>query len=206
MRVVIAPDAFKGSATAAEVARHLADGVLAAAPDAQVTLLPMADGGEGTLDALLSVWGVEARELTTVDAIGRPHRARYGVSADGRIGVVELAAASGLPGVSDVGLQPLHAHTRGTGALAAAVLDAGVEEVVVCLGGSASTDGEQASSQGSAPGCSRTPRPPSRPRRTTSSRAGSCPTAARGSRAWSVSTSTRCTHGRGRCGGGWRST
>ncbi|MBE7699602.1 glycerate kinase [Oerskovia sp. Sa1BUA8] len=141
VRVVIAPDAFKGSATAAEVARHLADGVLAAAPDAQVTLLPMADGGEGTLDALLSVWGVEARELTTVDAIGRPHRARYGVSADGRIGVVELAAASGLPGVSDVGLQPLHAHTRGTGALAAAVLDAGVEEVVVCLGGSASTDG-----------------------------------------------------------------
>ncbi|RXR26778.1 glycerate kinase [Oerskovia turbata] len=141
LRVVIAPDSFKGSATAADVARHMADGVLAAAPDAEVRLLPMADGGEGTLDALLSVWGVEAREVATVDAIGRPRRARYGVSADGRIGVVELAAASGLPAVSDVVLQPLHAHTRGTGATCAAVLDAGVEEVVLCLGGSASTDG-----------------------------------------------------------------
>ncbi|MFE4464933.1 glycerate kinase [Oerskovia sp. NPDC056781] len=141
LRVVIAPDSFKGSATAADVARHLADGVLAAAPDAEVRLLPMADGGEGTLDALLSVWGVEAREVATVDAIGRPRRARYGVSADGRIGVVELAAASGLPAVSDVVLQPLHAHTRGTGEACAAVLDAGVEEVVLCLGGSASTDG-----------------------------------------------------------------
>ena len=141
LRVVIAPDSFKGSATAEAVARHVADDVLAAAPDAVLTLLPMADGGEGTLDALLAVWGVPAREVVTVDAIGRPHTARYGVSADGRVGVVELAAASGLPDVSDVALQPLHAHTRGTGAVAAAVLDAGVEEVVVCLGGSASTDG-----------------------------------------------------------------
>ena len=141
LRVVIAPDAFKGSATAADVARHLADGVLAVAPDAEVRLLPMADGGEGTLDTLVSAWGVQAREVATVDALGRAHRARYGVSPDGRVGVVELAAASGLPGVSDVVLQPLHAHTRGTGLVAAAVLDAGVEEVVVCLGGSASTDG-----------------------------------------------------------------
>ena len=141
LRVVIAPDSFKGSATATDVARHLADGVLAAAPDSEVRLLPMADGGEGTLEALLSVWGVEAREVETVDAIGRPRRARYGVSADRRIGVVELAAASGLPAVSDVVLQPLHAHTRGTGEACAAVLDAGVEEVVLCLGGSASTDG-----------------------------------------------------------------
>ncbi|MHA7133303.1 glycerate kinase [Oerskovia turbata] len=140
-RVVVAPDAFKGSVSAAQAARRIAAGVLAAAPDAHVTVLPMADGGEGTLDVLLGVWGVEAREVDTVDAIGRPCRARYGVSADGRVGVVELAAASGLPGVSDVRLQPLHAHTRGTGVVAAAVLDAGVEEVVLCLGGSASTDG-----------------------------------------------------------------
>ena len=139
--MVVAPDSFKGSMTAPEVSRHLAAGVLAVAPDAELTVLPMADGGEGTLDVLLAAWGVEAREVDTVDAIGRSHRARYGVSADGRTGVVELAAASGLPGVSDVALQPLHAHTRGTGLVAAAVLDAGVEQVVVCLGGSASTDG-----------------------------------------------------------------
>lgn len=141
LRVVVAPDSFKGSLSAADVAHAVATGVRSVVPDAEVVELPMADGGEGTLEALLAVWGVPAREVSTVDAIGRPRTARYGVSADGRLGVVELAEASGLPQVSDVALQPLHAHTRGTGAAAAAVLDAGVDEVIVCLGGSASTDG-----------------------------------------------------------------
>ncbi|WP_139122953.1 glycerate kinase [Cellulosimicrobium cellulans] len=141
LRVVVAPDSFKGSLSAAEVASAVADGVRAVAPGAHVSELPMADGGEGTLDALLAVWGVPAREVVTVDAIGRPRTARYGVSRDGRLGVVELAEASGLPHVSDVAQQPLRAHTRGTGEAAAAVLDAGVAEVLVCLGGSASTDG-----------------------------------------------------------------
>ncbi|MBD5786455.1 glycerate kinase [Cellulosimicrobium terreum] len=141
LRVVVAPDSFKGSLSAAEVAHAVATGVRDVVADAQVVELPMADGGEGTLETLLAVWGVPAREVSTVDAIGRPRVARYGVSADGRVGVVELAEASGLPQVADVALQPLHAHTRGTGAAAAAVLDDGVEEVIVCLGGSASTDG-----------------------------------------------------------------
>ncbi|OLT55347.1 glycerate kinase [Cellulosimicrobium sp. CUA-896] len=127
--------------SAAEVASAVAAGVRAVVPDAHVSELPMADGGEGTLDALLAVWGVPARDVVTVDAIGRPRTARYGVSPDGRLGVVELAEASGLPHVSDVAPQPLRAHTRGTGEVAAAVLDAGVDEVLVCLGGSASTDG-----------------------------------------------------------------
>lgn len=139
--VVVAPDSFKGSLRAAEVADAVAAGVLVAAPDARVTRLPMADGGEGTLDALLTSWRTPTCELTTVDAIGRPRTARWAASPDGRVGVVELAEASGLPHVSDQPLQPLHAHTRGTGELAAAVLDSGVEEVLVCLGGSASTDG-----------------------------------------------------------------
>ncbi len=139
--VVVAPDSFKGSLSAAEVARALADGVLAALPDARVTLLPMADGGEGTLAALAAAWGVPTRTVATLDAIGRPTTARWATSPDGAVGVVELAEASGLPGVADVPLQPLDAHTRGVGSLAAAVLDAGVTEVLVCLGGSASTDG-----------------------------------------------------------------
>ncbi|MGO1295032.1 MAG: glycerate kinase, partial [Cellulosimicrobium funkei] len=120
LRVVVAPDSFKGSLSAADVAHAVATGVRSVVPDAEVVELPMADGGEGTLEALLAVWGVPAREVSTVDAIGRPRTARYGVSADGRLGVVELAEASGLPQVSDVALQPLHAHTRGTGAAAAA--------------------------------------------------------------------------------------
>ncbi|WP_407316792.1 glycerate kinase [Isoptericola halotolerans] len=139
--VVVVPDSFKGSLAAPDVAAALRDGVLAAAPDARVTCLAMADGGEGTLDALLTTWRSPVRQAATVDAVGRATTARYAVSPDGRTGVVELAEASGLPAVSDVPLQPLHAGTRGTGDVAAAVLDAGVQEVLVCLGGSASTDG-----------------------------------------------------------------
>ncbi|WP_418278075.1 glycerate kinase [Isoptericola jiangsuensis] len=141
MHVVVAPDSFKGSLSAVEVAAAIREGVLAVAPDARVTSLAMADGGEGTLDALVATWGVPVHEVNTCDAVGRPCTARWAVSRDGRTGVVELAEASGLPAVSDEPLQPLHAHTRGTGEVAAAVLDAGVEEVLVCLGGSASTDG-----------------------------------------------------------------
>ena len=138
--VVIAPDSFKGSLSAADVASAMSRGVLAARPDARVSLLPMADGGEGTLEALASAWGVDLQTAQVVDAIGRPGLACWAVSPDGRMGVVELAQASGLPAVSDVPLQPLDAHTYGMGQLAAAVLDAGVDEVLVCLGGSASTD------------------------------------------------------------------
>jgi glycerate kinase len=141
LRVVVCPDSFKGSLSASEVASAVAEGVLAAAPDAVVTRLPMADGGEGTLDALLAVWGAEPRTVATVDAIGRPTSARWAVSPDGRTAVVELAEATGLPGVSDVPLQPLRASTRGTGDVARAALDSGVAEVLLCLGGSASTDG-----------------------------------------------------------------
>ncbi|MEU4364234.1 glycerate kinase [Promicromonospora sp. NPDC023987] len=141
LHIVVCPDSFKGSLSAAEVASAVADGVLDAAPDAVVTRLPMADGGEGTLDALLAVWGAAALITETVDAIGRPTTARWAVSPDGRTAVVELAEASGLPGVSDAPLQPLHASTRGTGDVARAALDAGVAEILVCLGGSASTDG-----------------------------------------------------------------
>jgi glycerate 2-kinase len=141
LRIVVCPDSFKGSLSASEVASAVADGVLDVAPDAVVTCLPMADGGEGTLDALLAVWGVEPLTVSTVDAIGRPTSARWAVSPDGRTAVVELAEASGLPGVVDAPLQPLHASTRGTGDLARAALDAGVAEILVCLGGSASTDG-----------------------------------------------------------------
>lgn len=141
LRVVVCPDSFKGSLSASEVASAVAEGVLDVAPDAVVARLPMADGGEGTLDALLAVWGGEPETVATVDAIGRPAQARWVVSPDGRTAVVELAEASGLPRVADVPLQPLHASTRGTGDVARAALDAGVSEILLCLGGSASTDG-----------------------------------------------------------------
>lgn len=144
-RVAVVPDSFKGTAPAASVAEAMARGVREAfagsAAGVEVRTLPFADGGEGTLDAFLGAWGVPARECPTTDALGRPVTARYGISPDGRTAVVETAEANGLPAVSDVPLRPLDATTAGVGALVTAVLDAGVEEIVLCLGGSATTDG-----------------------------------------------------------------
>lgn len=101
---------------------------------------PMADGGEGTLDALLDAWGVTAQTCATTDALGRPVTARYGLSPDGT-GVIEAAEANGLPQVSDVPLQPLVADTRGVGHVALTLLDEGAREIILCVGGSATTDG-----------------------------------------------------------------
>lgn len=140
--VVVAPDSFKGSLPAHQAAEALAAGARRGGGEAvSVAAYPMADGGEGTLDALLSAWGTEPRTVETTDALGRPCSARYGVSPDGRTGVVELAEASGLPRVADLPPAPRDATTEGTGVVARAVLDSGVEEVLVCLGGSATTDG-----------------------------------------------------------------
>jgi glycerate kinase len=140
MRVVLAPDSFKGSLPAPEVCDALARGVLRADPSASVTAVPMADGGEGTLESLLAAWGGTRVELTASGPLGDPVPAAYGLRADGRTAVVEMAVASGLGLVGprpDAG----RASSRGTGDLAADALRRGARELVVCLGGSATTDG-----------------------------------------------------------------
>ncbi|WP_102157292.1 glycerate kinase [Zhihengliuella halotolerans] len=140
-KIVCVPDSFKGSATAAQAAAALAAGARQVFPRAEVVELPFADGGEGTLDALLAVWGREAETVEVVDAIGRPRTARFGRSADGATAILEAAEGNGLPHVSDVEAQPLRADTFGVGLIARHLLDAGVEEILLCIGGSASTDG-----------------------------------------------------------------
>ncbi|MFO7689049.1 MAG: glycerate kinase [Cryobacterium sp.] len=142
LTIVIAPDSFKGSLSAADAAAALAAGVrdvLGAAP--RITLCPMADGGEGTLDAISLVWGVDPRRITVTDALGRPRSARYALSADARTGLIEAAEANGLPAVLDVPRQPLRADTAGVGVIARSLLDQGVQEILLCIGGSATTDG-----------------------------------------------------------------
>src|SRR5690606_4234965 len=101
----------------------------------------MADGGEGTLDALLAVWGGAPETVATVDAIGRPAQARWAMSPDGRTAVVELAEASGPPRVSDVALQPLPPRPPRPGRVARAARDAGGSEILLCVGGAASRGG-----------------------------------------------------------------
>lgn len=145
LRVAVLPDSFKGSAHATDVARAVAHGAeraLSGRPGGvHIDTLPFADGGEGTLDALLGAWGTPVLTVETTDAIGRPVTARYGLSPDRTRGVVEAAEANGLPTVSDVSLRPRTATTRGIGPLVGALLDAGVEEILLCIGGSATTDG-----------------------------------------------------------------
>jgi len=142
MKIVIAPDSFKGSVSAAQAAEAMAAGVRdVCGPVVEIVLKPMADGGEGTLDAISSAWGVVPEIMTTTDAIGRPTTARFGMSRDGRRAIIEAAEANGLPAVSDVPLQPLRADTFGVGLIARALLNRGVSEILLCVGGSATTDG-----------------------------------------------------------------
>lgn len=141
IKIVCAPDSFKGSATAAEAASAMARGVRQVVPDAEILELPFADGGEGTLDTLLAVWRQQPQTLETVDALHRPCTVRYGISSDGRTAIIEAAQANGLPQVSDQPLQPRRADTYGVGRIAAHVLDIGIEEILMCIGGSATTDG-----------------------------------------------------------------
>src|SRR5690606_10545855 len=141
MRVVVAPDSFKGSLPAARACEAIAAGVRRAAPGAEVAAVPMADGGEGTLDCFLAARGGEVVEIAATDPLGRPVKARYALSGDGRSAVVELAAASGLTLVEDVPRDPVNAATTGTGELVADAVRRGAREVLVAVGGSATTDG-----------------------------------------------------------------
>ena len=137
MRVVLATDKFKGSLTAAEVAEALGRGLRRVVPDIEVVRVPVADGGDGTLDAFVSA-GYERHPVTVSGPCGEPVRTAYARRED--VAVVELADASGLSRLG-AGLAPLDASTRGTGDAVRAAVDAGCREVVVGLGGSASTDG-----------------------------------------------------------------
>lgn len=132
--VLVAPDKFKGTFTAAEVAAAVARGLRAGGRDA--VELPVADGGEGTLDVLVAALGGEVRTASVHDALGRPVEGRYAVLADGRA-VVEVAEASGLARLAEDERDAWAASTRGTGELIAAT---GAAEVIVAAGGSATTD------------------------------------------------------------------
>jgi glycerate kinase len=136
VRIVIAPDSFKGSLAAADAAEAVARGLLRERPDAEVLLRPMADGGEGTVAAALRA-GYEPRTVTVTGPDGRPVEAEFAV--DGTTAVVEMAAAAGLGLLRE--LAPTTATTRGVGELLLAALDAGATRVVIGLGGSATTDG-----------------------------------------------------------------
>ncbi len=141
LTVLIAPDSFKGSLTSVEVARALADGWRRGRPDDTVLLSPLADGGEGTLVAIEAAGGWEWQTVVAPDPIGRPVEARWLRSSDGERGVVELAEASGLSRLTSAERDPIGASTRGTGEVLRTAIDAGVRQITLGIGGSATTDG-----------------------------------------------------------------
>ena len=149
VRVVFAPDSFKGTATASQVATALAKGWREVRPADELQLMPMADGGEGTLDAFeLAVPGTQRRPVTVQGPDNRAVHTSWLLlppteEAPGGTAVVELANTSGITllGTSPEALHPLDAHTLGFGQAIAAALDYGVDRLLLALGGSASTDG-----------------------------------------------------------------
>lgn len=141
MRVLIAPDSFKGSLTSVEVAEALATGWRSVRPGDEVGLAPLADGGEGTLEAVQASGGWVRRTARARDPIGRWIEAPWLLAGEGRTAIVELAAASGLSRLEPGELDPIGATTHGTGDLLRAALDAGVGHIVLGIGGSATTDG-----------------------------------------------------------------
>jgi glycerate kinase len=139
-RYLVAPAAFKGSLRAAEAARAIALGLAEADPAAEVDLLPLADGGEGTLEALLAARGGELCEATVRDPLGRPVAAHYALLSDGSA-VVESAQACGLLRLRSDELDPRRASTHGVGDLVRAALRHSPRRLLVGLGGSATVDG-----------------------------------------------------------------
>ncbi len=141
LRVVIAPDKFRGSLTATEAAEAMGRGVRAAVPDARIDRVPMADGGEGTVEALVAAAGGEIRAVEVAGPLGARVTARFGLLGDGTTAVVEMAQASGLALVAKAARDPMRASTRGTGELLLAAIAAGARRVIMGIGGSATNDG-----------------------------------------------------------------
>ena len=141
MKIVIAPDSFKENLTSLEVAAEIETGLRRVWPDAQCIKVPMADGGEGTVQSLVDATGGQLVTCEVTAPLGNTVTATYGILGDGQTAVIEMAEASGLPLVPKDKRNPLLASTFGTGQLIADALHRGVGEIIIGLGGSATNDG-----------------------------------------------------------------
>lgn len=139
-KIVIAPDSFKGTMTSIEICGYIEDIIKKYLPDTKVVKIPIADGGEGTVDAYLSGIGGTRRKKTVTGPMGTPVEAEYGILPDGETAVVEMAAASGLPLVEQE-KSPMDATTFGTGELIADAVENGCTKIILGIGGSATNDG-----------------------------------------------------------------
>ena len=141
MKIVIAPQGFKAGISGLEAAEAIARGVAAVDPDAETVLAPVADGGDGTLNALVDATGGQVFTSTITGPLGQPLEARWGVMGDGSTAVIEMALASGLALVPQRRRNPRVTTTAGTGEILKEAMDRGYTRVIVGLGGSATNDG-----------------------------------------------------------------
>ncbi len=141
MRVVVAPQSLKGSLSAAEAGQAIAQGVREVYPDAEISMVPIADGGEGTTQALVDASGGRLVQREVTGPLGTPVQAFLGLMGDGRTAVIEMAASSGLPLVPPERRDPRMTTTYGVGELILAALDEGCTHFIIGIGGSATNDG-----------------------------------------------------------------
>ena len=141
MKIVVAPDSFKGSLTAIEVSDAIEKGIKEIFPEAEIIKIPMADGGEGTVQCLVNATGGNILEEKVVGPLGNEVSAHYGILGDEKTAVIEMAAASGLTLVPENKRNPLITTTYGTGQLIKSALDQGCRKMIIGIGGSATNDG-----------------------------------------------------------------
>ena len=141
MRIVIAPQSLKGSLTAAEAGAAIAEGVRAVYPDAECVIVPVADGGEGTVQALVDATGGEIVLQTVTGPLGEPVEAFFGLLGNGDTAAIEMAACAGLPLVPPERRDPRITTTYGVGELILAALERGCHHFIIGIGGSATNDG-----------------------------------------------------------------
>lgn len=140
MKAVIAIDSFKGSLSSLEAGKAAAEGIHRVFPDADAVIRPVADGGEGTVDALVKGLNGQFRKAEVTDPLGRNIKAKYGILPD-NTAVIEMAAASGLPLLSECERDPMHTTTYGTGELILDAIHNGCRNFIIGIGGSATNDG-----------------------------------------------------------------
>ena len=141
MHIVIAPDSFKECLSATKVAAAISEGIKRVVPEAEITCIPIADGGEGTVEALVAATSGKIVSAPSVDALNRPIQSFYGILGDGKTAVIEMAAASGIELLTQEERNPMIASTFGTGLLLKSVMEAGFTEIIIGIGGSATNDG-----------------------------------------------------------------
>ncbi len=141
MRIVIAPDSFKECLSASQVASAIEKGIRRITPEVEIINIPVADGGEGTVEALVVATGGKIIPTPSVDALGRSIQSYYGILGDGKTAIIEMAAASGLELLTPEERNPLITSTYGTGLILKSVMDSGIKNIILGIGGSATNDG-----------------------------------------------------------------